>query len=199
MSRSLTILSTVLAIGLFAGSGASAQTVKAASGTKTAAPAKGDQSHAAAGELPGGASSLQESYGDWTVNCALPNGQKVCTFSQTQTKQDTNQRVLTAELTLGPDGAIVGVLVLPFGLALANGVTLAIDDGEPGPALPFQTCLPAGCLVQLKFGADKIADLGRAKQLKITATAADTGQALPFTLSLRGFTQAAARTKALVG
>ncbi len=98
-----------------------------------------------------------------------------------------------------PDGSIVGVLALPFGLALANGVTLAIDDGEPGAALPFQTCLPAGCLVQLKFGADKIADLGRAKQLKITATAADTGQSLPFTLSLKGFTQAAARTKALIG
>ncbi len=130
------------------------------------------------------------------MNCALPNGHKVCTFSQTQTKQDqpAGSRV---ELTLGPDGSIVGVLAMPFGLALANGVTLAIDDGEPGAALPFQTCLPAGCLVQLKFGADKIADLGRAKQLKITATAADTdtGQASLHPVA-EGLHPGAARTKA---
>lgn len=46
--------------------------------------AKGDAARKeAAAALPGGASSLQESFEDWTVVCALPGGHKVCSLSQT--------------------------------------------------------------------------------------------------------------------
>ncbi|TPK96485.1 hypothetical protein FJ938_27220 [Mesorhizobium sp. B2-4-14] len=77
--------------------------------------------------LPGGATSLREGHGDWTVSCnlATQNGAnvKVCALSQEQTDSQSRQRVLAMELR--PAGETVqGMLVLPFGLALEKGVTL---------------------------------------------------------------------------
>ena len=44
--------------------------------------------------LPGGASSLQENFGDWTVLCALPGGRKTCSLSQSQSDAQSRQRIV---------------------------------------------------------------------------------------------------------
>src|SRR5919108_1346454 len=62
--------------------------------------------------LPGGASSLQETYQDWSLACqGTPKA--VCAVSQQQTQQN-GQRVLAIELRRGADGGVSGTLVLPF-------------------------------------------------------------------------------------
>ncbi|MQT14257.1 invasion associated locus B family protein [Rhizobiales bacterium Sp-1] len=165
----------------------------AAQTSNTTAAKKAD----APSSLPGGASSLQESYDDWNVMCIEPDGQKRCVFSQTQVNQQNQQRVLAAELSTTSQDAARGVLAMPFGLALASGVTLQIDDAAPGAALPFQTCLPVGCIVQINFDAATIANLRKGKQLKLNAVAADTSKPVTFTLSLKGFGAALNRTAAL--
>ncbi len=47
--------------------------------------------------LPGGASSLQESYRDWRVTCRIAEATKRCALSQQQARQD-GQRVLAIKL-----------------------------------------------------------------------------------------------------
>ncbi|MQT15104.1 invasion associated locus B family protein [Segnochrobactrum spirostomi] len=189
MSRSVKI-ALVTAMTLAMTVCAEAQTTK----TKTAPSASAEQ---ATSTLPGGATSLQETYDDWSVACAMPGGRKSCSFSQTQVNQQNQQRVLAIELTSGQDGAITGVLAMPFGLALADGVTLQIDDAAPGGQIAYQTCLPVGCVVPLKFNADYLANLEKGKQLKVNAVAADTGKPLTFTISLKGFAPALSRTRSL--
>lgn len=84
---------------------------------------------AAAQGLPGGASSLNEAHGDWSVACAAREGSVQCAISQSQVSGQNGQRVLTIELRAAEGGeAINGVLILPFGLRLDEGVTLAIDE-----------------------------------------------------------------------
>ncbi|RDE07922.1 hypothetical protein DVH29_14045 [Pelagibacterium lacus] len=84
---------------------------------------------AAAKGLPGGASSLNEAHGDWSVACAAREGSVQCAISQSQVSGQNGQRVLTIELRAAEGGeAINGVLILPFGLRLDEGVTLAIDE-----------------------------------------------------------------------
>lgn len=180
-------LVTLMALAM--GGGADAQ-------TKTAQAAKGDKGDVPS-TLPGGASSLQESYGDWTVVCVEPNGQKRCVLSQAQADEQTKQRVIAVELTASDADSATGVLALPFGLALASGATLQLDDAAPGAPLPFKTCLPVGCMVPLRFDAAALAGLRKGKQLKVHAVAADTGQPLEFSVSLKGFGPAFARTAAL--
>lgn len=63
--------------------------------------------------------------------------------SQVQVNSQNRQRVLSVELTAREGGAAAsGTLVMPFGLALDQGVVLSIDEGEPLPPLRFSTCLP---------------------------------------------------------
>ncbi|GEM_PF-1139692 len=151
--------------------------------------------------LPGGASSLRESYQDWMVMCATQpaaEGQPVikrCAMSQQQASQQGGQRVLAIEMK--PTGtAFEAALFLPFGLALDKGVTLQIDEGQPSNSYRFQTCLPAGCIVPLTFDSSYVAVLQKGTSLRIKAVS-DGGAETPFSVSLKGFAAAAARVAAL--
>lgn len=146
--------------------------------------------------LPGGASSLQETYQDWSLSCQ--SAQKVvCAVSQQQSQQN-GQRVLAVELRGGAEGGISGNLVLPFGLLLDSGAVLQIDDGQPRAPLRFSTCVPAGCLVPLTFDAKTIAALRPGTALKIKVQNMDK-QEVTLSISLKGLAAALDRLKALAG
>ena len=146
--------------------------------------------------LPGGATSLQETYGDWRVTCALQNEQKVCALSQQQTDKDTRQLLLAIELNTPAMNKAEGTMVLPFGLALDQPVMLQIDESAAGQALRFRTCLPVGCLVSLAFDPATVAQLRKGTTLTVNATA-DGGKGAAFKISLNGFSSALDRTAAL--
>ena len=145
--------------------------------------------------LPGGASSLNETYRDWRVACAMQGTAKQCAMSQAQTQQN-GQRVLAIELAAPAGNLVSGTLVLPFGLALDAGVSFQIDDKPAMAPVRFRTCIPAGCLVTLSFDAPTIVALRAGTALKVKATA-DGGAAAPFTISLQGFGTALDRMAAL--
>ncbi|HWA42608.1 MAG TPA: invasion associated locus B family protein [Hypericibacter adhaerens] len=147
-----------------------------------------------AGLLPGGATSLTETYGDWVVACAQPQGIKRCTLSQQQTDKASKQRLLAVELMAMAGDKAEGMLILPFGLLLDPGIALQIDEAAPGPARHFRTCLPAGCFVPLALDAKMIDALRKGKLLKVNATAAADGKPIAFGISLAGFGGAFART-----
>jgi invasion protein IalB len=143
--------------------------------------------------LPGGANTLNETHGAWTVTCAIrtrgDSGKaKRCALSQTQLHSQTRQRALAIELH-SEGGGVKGALVLPFGLALASGVTYQLDEGETGAPQHFRTCLPIGCLVDIAFDAGTVASLEAGDVLNVKATA-DGGQEMAFSISLAGFSSA---------
>lgn len=152
----------------------------------------------AAPSLPGGASALSETHGDWTVNCRIANDAKACAFSHQQFDKASNQRLLAIELTTRDAATATGTLALPFGLALQSGVTLQIDDTKLEGAKPFSTCLAAGCLVPVTFDAKLVGQLKAGGVLKVNATTIDTGQPVVFSISLTGFASAIARTAELL-
>lgn len=147
--------------------------------------------------LPGGASSLQETYQDWLVAC-VQKQTKHCALSQQQSQKD-GQRVLAVELTANADGkTATGALVLPFGLALDTGVTLQIDDKPAQKPLRFSTCLAGGCVVPLSFDAQFLTALRAGETLKATAMTANSNQAVPLSMSLKGFSTAFDRVTELM-
>ena len=145
--------------------------------------------------LPGGASSLNETYKDWRVTCVQQGTTKRCALSQAQAQQN-GQRVLAIELAAPAGNLVSGTLVLPFGLALDSGVSFQIDDKPAMAPVRFRTCVPAGCLVNLSFDAPTIVALRAGSVLKVKATA-DGGAATPFSISLQGFGTALDRVAAL--
>lgn len=149
--------------------------------------------------LPGGATTLREGYGDWVVSCdiATQNGasRKECNLSQVQTNTQSHQRILA--LALRPnEGGVEGTLALPFGLDLTKGATLQIDSGMKFAALPFRTCIPAGCLVNLSFDEKSVAALRTGTSLKVNVFPV-TGQEMSLSVSLKGFPDALDQTIAL--
>ena len=148
-----------------------------------------------AAPLPGGASTLQETFEDWTVSCQSQKETTVCALRQDQSAAQTGQRVLTVELRNNKDGA-EGVILLPFGLDLAKGAALKIDEAE-GPNLAFSTCLPQGCLAPVSFNAKQVAALKAAENLNIATTALSPSQPVPFKVSLKGFGAALDRVSSL--
>lgn len=147
--------------------------------------------------LPGGASSLTETFEDWTVSCSSANGSSQCIVSQVQTRQN-GQRVLDMRLspTTDNDGNNAS-LTLPFGLEFARGVTLQLDDGKPGKPISFKTCLPGGCIVPLSLDKAMTDAMRKGTALKLTATSIQN-TAVPLTVSLKGFGAALDRASALV-
>lgn len=153
---------------------------------------------AAPSPLPGGASSIQESYDDWVVICGVANNAKQCTIQQVQSNTKTGQRVLAVELAPAADGGAAGNLVMPFGLQFDAGVSLALDAGANGKPLTFKTCIPAGCLVPITLDANTITALKAGKQLKLTAKSIDeAAKPLVFTVSLKGLGSALDRAAAI--
>jgi invasion protein IalB len=152
---------------------------------------------AMAAGLPGGASSLDETHGDWIVHCEMQSADAVsCVMRQQQVEKSSGQRVLAIELRPS-GGALVGTLVMPFGLALDAGVALNVDDKPPLPTARFRTCLPGGCIVEIKLGPDVLAAFRSGTVLHVAATA-DGGKQAAFTISLKGFSGAQDRAAELL-
>lgn len=153
----------------------------------------------AATSLPGGASSLTETYGNWTVSCLMqPQDETkrlVCSMSQQQV-DEKKQRALAIELSPAKD-VTSGVLVLPFGLQLAAGTVLQIDEAKADKAIPFTTCLPAGCVVPVTFDAAKADAISKGKNLIVSAQAVG-GNEIKLNIPLDGFTDALKRTRDLL-
>jgi invasion protein IalB len=147
--------------------------------------------------LPGGASALTETHGDWTVRCQVQQQENRigCIVQQEQIDTQSRQRLLAVELVRSAEG-VRGSLVLPFGLDLEKGVSVAVDDAQPTATLRFRTCLPQGCIVPLAFANDAVAALSSGGVLNVSAVA-DSGEATPFKVSLTGFTSAVTRAQEL--
>src|SRR5882672_2752163 len=144
--------------------------------------------------LPGGATQVQETHGDWRVTCVQQNNQKVCAFSQQLADKDSRQLVLGIELKATTADRADGTMVLPFGLAVDQPVTLQIDEGGSAMPMRFKTCVPVGCLVTLTLDPTTTAALRRGSVLNVKATASDTDQDTSFKVSLKGFGSAIDRT-----
>ncbi|HEX5500433.1 MAG TPA: invasion associated locus B family protein [Thermomicrobiales bacterium] len=152
---------------------------------------------AGAAGLPGGATSLRETYQAWQVACAVQDKTKHCALLQQQTEKN-GLKVLTIQLTPTADRGASGTLILPFGLLLSSGVKFQIDDKPAVDPLPFRTCLPAGCVVPLTFNAAILKMLRAGTVLKLIATQSANGQPFTFSVSLKGFAPALDRTRALL-
>jgi invasion protein IalB len=149
-----------------------------------------------AAKLANGANSLSETYDDWVLNCQATSKGTECGLLQVLSQQN-GQRVLSFSVNPTPvNGNHVGSLILPFGLELAKGVTLQLDEQAVSQPLGFKTCLPAGCVVPLSWTAEQYNALRAANQLKLAASTA-ANEPFALTISLKGLSSAGKRALAI--
>ncbi len=104
--------------------------------------------------LPNGASSISESYDDWTFSCRIESGAKLCAISQSQGNRQTGQRAFMIELHTPKGGKTDGTILMPFGLKLEDGAILQLDDKDLDKGLRFSTCVPEGCLLPIALSTE---------------------------------------------
>ncbi|HTJ57266.1 MAG TPA: invasion associated locus B family protein [Devosiaceae bacterium] len=154
----------------------------------------------AAPSLPGGASSLSEAHGDWSVGCAVQGqgdaSKLACNVSQRQLDKANQRQVLAIELTPAA-GTARGVLAMPLGMELDKGVVLQVDAGKSTPAQPYATCIAAGCIVPVNFDAANLKLLRTGKTLNVLAAAAN-GKPIKLAVPLTGLPAALDRATALL-
>ncbi len=143
-----------------------------------------------AATLPNGASAINETYGDWTVDCRILNGQRLCVLSQSQGNSQTGQRVFAIELRTPREGRAEGTILMPFGMKLDNGAVLRLDDKNLGQGLRFSTCLAQGCLLPISFPTVATDAMKTGKTLTVAALNLSTSEPASFNVSLNGFAAA---------
>jgi invasion protein IalB len=147
----------------------------------------------AATQLPNGALSINETYGDWIIDCRASEGEKRCLLLQAQGNSQTKQRIFEIQLRTPKDGGTEGTILMPFGLKLDSGAILTLDDTDLGQRLHFSTGTPAGCLLPVSFQRATTDAMKKGKMLTVASLNLSSGEVVAFNISPEGFTAAAAR------
>lgn len=148
---------------------------------------------------PTGATSVSESYGDWTVSCVRPEAKVNCIVVQSQGDSKTGRRKFGFELSVPKDGRAEGVILMPFGMAIDPGVTFKLDEQALGKGAPYSTCTAEGCLVPISFPTLATDGMRNAKNLTVTGQKSGNNEPAAIVVPLVGFPQAFDRAVALSG
>jgi invasion protein IalB len=164
---------------------------EAAAPTPAAAPA-----HAV---WPAGASTVSESYGDWTMTCTRPGEKITCIVAQSQGDAQTGRRKFGFELQTPANGRSEGIVLMPFGLAIEPGVTFKLDEQTLGKGAPYTACSQDGCFVPISFPTLALDGMRTAKKLFVTGQKSGNSEPATIAVPLEGFGQAFDRAIALSG
>lgn len=147
-------------------------------------------------------SSFSETYGDWRVKCGSPSetAPRQCGMEQELRVRDEktgrSHRLMAVTLTVPKKGGGVELSALtPFGLLLARGAKLRIDEGESFGPLPFWTCLRGGCVLRGPIDAARTALLAKGRKLHL-GMISTAEKPFDVAISLKGFTSAFKRLRA---
>ena len=145
-------------------------------------------------------SAVTETFGDWTVSCRrqparseTSGGNATCQMTQELHQSGTGQRALLFALPakFARDGSNA-VIVTPFGIDLAAGITVEVD-GVALTRAAFRTCLPVGCVVRPQLDAAMFDRLQNGQVATVVMTALEGSSPVRIDVSLAGFTAASKR------
>lgn len=148
---------------------------------------------------PTGASTVSESYGDWTMTCTHPGEKVTCIVAQSQGDSKTGRRKFGLELQTPANGRAEGIVLMPFGLAIEPGITFKLDEQTLGKGAPYTACGPDGCFVPISFPTLALDGMRTAKTLSVIGRKASGSEDATITVPLAGFAQALDRAVALSG
>ena len=139
-------------------------------------------------------------YSPWTKFCGPPpnNGQaqpnpKLMCFTGKDARTEQGVPIIAAALVeMDGEPQKTFRITLPFGLAVAQGTRLIVDQNQP-LAMPFMTCAPLspnmGCIAQYDATPDLVTKLKKGQMLTIQAINLQN-QIVSFPLSLAEFAKA---------
>lgn len=145
--------------------------------------------------------SVNQPVGDWAVRCALATVKSPapCDMIQITVNQDSKQRVMSISFAYVPSrDAYAMQAVVPTGVALARGMTLAIGADRGLNGVRYNRCERDGCYVETLVDAASVAALGNVgASTSVTVTGYGQFNEFKLPVSLKGFPEALDRMKGL--
>lgn len=132
-----------------------------------------------------GADMIAETYGDWTLQC-----RKTSALAQCSVYRDVNDSIKMEIFPPDRERVTKALLILPFGIQLAQGVTLFVDGKPADQRVPVTTCLSNGCLVPISLAERSADQLLNASELKILSFDNATEQPMEYMIPLNGIRKA---------
>lgn len=161
------------------------------------APAPAAAPASAKATWPEGASSLSETYGDWSINCTREDQTTICSVVQAQGTRRDNRREFAIELRPPANDRTDGLILMPFGFQIESGVSFKLDDAVLGKGAPYYACSSEGCLVPVSLPTLATDTMKTAKNLYVLALKQDAKEPTTITVPLNGFGAALTRARAL--
>jgi invasion protein IalB len=127
----------------------------------------------------------------WSQRCDdKKDGKKYCEVFARLAMKESNMRV--AEVTIGfpqdnslPKDTARGVIIMPLGVLLEPGATMAIDNGTPF-SFKSRFCIQAGCYAFVNLKKNILDSMKKGKNLNIYFKTADNRD-MRLALGLKGF------------
>ncbi|MEM9061630.1 MAG: invasion associated locus B family protein [Pseudomonadota bacterium] len=133
----------------------------------------------------------QATHGDWDIVCV--EGTDVCRMEQYGKANDAQRALLVrlqrvSGLSTNDGGQVPALISMlsPLGVLLPYSLRAQIDGGDQ-KLLPFERCLPQGCLAAGPMNEDTVAQLKRGNSMSVEFVFEKKETAR---VSLRGFTKA---------
>ncbi|MEL6060776.1 MULTISPECIES: invasion associated locus B family protein [unclassified Methylobacterium] len=146
---------------------------------------------------PTGASTVTESYGDWSMTCTHPGEKITCIVAQAQGDSQTGRRKFGIELQTPVNGRAEGIVMMPFGLSIEPGIAFKLDEQVLGKGAPYTACGADGCFVPISFPTLALDGMRTAKKLFVIGHKAGSSDDATIAVPLEGFAQALDRAVAL--
>jgi invasion protein IalB len=144
-------------------------------------------------ERPPELEMTERQFQDWTLRCGRSEqGPEVCEIWQLRNDNEGRTVMAVALGTAPGTSNPVLLIILPLGISLPAGVTLAIDGGAQTP-LQVERCERQGCRIEMLVEPDLLNRLKAGREAKVFFEALDPKgqiQRLGVPISLLGFTAA---------
>ncbi|OYY82753.1 MAG: hypothetical protein B7Y34_02405 [Methylophilales bacterium 16-45-9] len=129
-------------------------------------------------------------FGDWIYECAaIAENKTVCSLSQTIMSKKQNKRIVKFNLGRNEKTKTVDfVTLLPLGIKLPAGASLAVDAGKAYP-LTIKTCIQQGCVATYPVDSNFIKTLQSGQKLNISFTGAGSDKPVTIAGSAKGLAE----------
>jgi len=141
--------------------------------------------------------SVKESFGDWSVECKAISNVRQCRLGQYQEDTKSGKTIVAIQITADENDGVSALLLLPLGLQIGKGVQFKLDDKFQTEKAGFATCVAVGCLVPVHLSPMSVEAVEHAGKLQIVQAVYGSDKPILFSISLKGFSPAYQRLKAL--
>lgn len=185
-----------IAAALFAASAAMAAETKPAPKAAMEKPAETQQPAPATPPAPVPVKTETLNFDSWSVTCqefVEPKPKRACVAQVRVTQSQNGQIVLLWTLGYRDDGQMEGLLRVPTGVAIRQGIDLKVGAGAVRK-LDYATCEPAFCTASSAMDATHMKELAAAETVQFVVYGSN-GQNLKLDLPLKGTDKALAALK----